>query len=54
MKHACVSLRRRSITDDLWELTQSPGLTRASQTTWVYSDMYNSNDYDDGRGVSEN
>lgn len=53
MKHACVSLRRRSITDDLLELTQSPGLTRASQTTWVYSDMYNSNDYDDGRGVSE-
>ena len=43
----------KSITDDLAELAQSPGLTRATQTTWVYSDMENSNQYDGGRGVSE-
>jgi hypothetical protein len=42
----------RSITDDLAEIAQSEGLMRASQTTWVYSDMENSNQYDDGRGLS--
>ncbi len=41
-----------SITEDLAELAESEGIARASQTTWVYSDMENSDQYDGGRGVS--